>query len=100
MSTMADKLVTIAEYMDSMQAEMARQVLEDFDIKAVVIGENALNTCLAPTVMTAKLQVLESNADEAKQILEEQQQGHTPEEYEVMDETNEADEPYDPKEEL
>ena len=43
MSTMADKLVTIAEYMDSMQAEMARQVLEDFDIKAVVIGENAAN---------------------------------------------------------
>ena len=97
---MADKFVTIAEYMDSIQAEMARQTLEDFDIKAVVIGENALNTCLAPTVMTAKLQVLESNADEAKQILEEQQQGHEPEAYEVMDETDEADEPYDPQEEL
>jgi hypothetical protein len=96
---MADKLVTIAEYMDSMQAEMARQVLEDFDIKAVVIGENAANICLAPTVITAKLQVFESNADEAKQILEEQQQGHEPEAYEVMDETDEADEPYDPKEE-
>jgi Putative prokaryotic signal transducing protein len=96
---MADKFITIAEYMDSIQAEMARQTLEDFDIKAVVIGENALNTCLAPTVMTAKLQVLESNADEAKQILEDQQQGHEPEAYEVMDETDEADEPYDPKEE-
>ncbi len=34
--------------------------------------------------MTAKLQVLESNADEAKQILEEQEQGYEPEEYEVM----------------
>lgn len=99
MSTMADKLVTIAEYMDSMQAEMAKQVLEDFDIKAVVIGENAANTCLLPTVLTAKLQVFESNADEAKQILEEQQQGHEPEEYEIRDETDEADEPYDPKEE-
>ncbi len=97
---MADKLVTIAEYMDSMQAEMARQILEDFDIKAVIIGENASNTCLAPTVITAKLQVLENDADEARQILEDQEQGHEPEEYEVMDETNEADEPYDPKEEL
>jgi len=96
---MADKFVTIAEYMDSIQAEMARQTLEDFDIKAVVIGENALNTCLAPTVMTAKLQVLESKADEAKQILEDQQQGHEPEKYEIGDETDEADEPYDPKEE-
>ncbi len=96
---MADKLVTIAEYMDSMQAEMAKQVLEDFDIKAVVIGENAANTCSAPTVITAKLQVLEKDADEAKQILEDQEQGHEPEEYEVMDETDEADEPYDPKQE-
>lgn len=96
---MADELVTIAEYMDSMQAEMARQILEDFDIKAVVIGENAANTCLAPTVITAKLQVFEKDADEAKQILEDQEQGHEPEEYEVMDETNEADEPYDPQEE-
>jgi Putative prokaryotic signal transducing protein len=96
---MADKLVTIAEYMDSMQAEMAKQILEDFDIKSVVIGENAANTCLAPTVITAKLQVLEKDADEARQILEDQQQGHEPEEYEVMDETDEADEPYDPKQE-
>jgi hypothetical protein len=96
---MVDKLVTIAEYMDSMQAEMAKQILEDFDIKAVVIGENAANICLAPTVITAKLQVLEKDADEAKQILEDQEQGHEPEEYEVMDETDEADEPYDPKQE-
>ncbi|MGD0572632.1 MAG: DUF2007 domain-containing protein [Sedimentisphaerales bacterium] len=96
---MADKLVTIAEYMDSMQAEMAKQVLEDFDIKAVVIGENAANICLAPTVITAKLQVLEKDADEAKQILEDQEQGHEPEEYEIGDETDEADEPYDPKQE-
>jgi hypothetical protein len=96
---MADKLITIAEYMDSMQAEMAKQVLDDFEIKAVVIGENAANTCLAPTVITAKLQVLEKDADEARQILEDQEQGHEPEAYEVGDETDEADEPYEPEEE-
>jgi hypothetical protein len=97
---MEDKLVTIAEYVDSIQAEMAKQVLEDFDIKAVIIGENAANTCLLPTVLTAKLQVFEKDADKAKEILEEQEQGHEPEDYEVGDETDEADEPYDPEKEL
>jgi hypothetical protein len=93
---MADKFVTIAEYMDSIQAEMARQTLEDFDIKAVVIGENALNTCLAPTVMTAKLQVFESNADEAKQILEEQEQSYEPGESAEFDELGGYEEPEEP----
>ncbi|MGA2322833.1 MAG: DUF2007 domain-containing protein [Sedimentisphaerales bacterium] len=90
---MADKLVTIAEYMDSMQAEMARQVLEDFDIKAVVIGENAANTCLAPTVITAKLQVLEKDAEEAKQILEDQEQGFEPGEFSEFNELGGYEEP-------
>jgi len=92
-SIMADKLVTIAEYMDSMQAEMARQVLEDFDIKAVVIDQNSVNICLAPTVMTAKLQVLESNADEAKQILEEQEQSYEPGDSAEFDELGGYEEP-------
>ena len=93
MSIMADKLVTIAEYLDSMQAEMARQVLEDFDIKAVVIDQNSVNICLAPTVMTAKLQVLESNADEAKQILEEQEQSYEPGDSAEFDELGGYEEP-------
>jgi len=38
---MADEMVTIAEYMNSIQAEMAKQVLDDFDIPAIVVGENA-----------------------------------------------------------
>ena len=93
MSIMADKLVTVAEYMDSMQAEMARQVLADFDIKAVVIDQNSVNICLAPTVMTAKLQVFESNADEAKQILEEQEQNYVPGESAEFDELGGYEEP-------
>ena len=93
MSIMADKLVTIAEYMDSIQAEMARQVLEDFDIKAVVIDQNSVNICLAPTVMTAKLQVFESNADEAKQILEEQEQNYEPGESAEFEELGGYEEP-------
>ena len=81
-----------------MQAELAKQILEDFDIKAIVIDEGAANTCLMPTIMTAKVQVFEKDAEEAKQILEEQKEAHEPEDYEVGDET-EDDEPYNPEEE-
>jgi len=99
-SAMEDKLVTIAEYMDSIEAELARQVLEDFKIPAIVVGQNATSIWLPTTLpMTAKLQVLESDAVKAKEILDEQQQGHEPEEFEVMDESDEADDIYDPQEE-
>ena len=97
---MADKIVTIAEYADSMKAEMAKQVLDDFGIKSTLAGQHGADVLAGvPAFATVKLQVLEKDADEAKQILEEQQQGHEPEEYEIRDETDEADEPYDPKEE-
>lgn len=98
MSIMAGELVTVAEYMDSIQAEMAKQVLADFDILAIIVGENSGDGRIG-FIDTIKLQVKQKDADEAKQILEEQQQGHEPEAYEVGDETDEADEPYDPKQE-
>jgi len=64
-----------------MQAELARQVLEDFKIPAIVVGQNAASIWLPTTLpMTAKLQVLESNAAKAMEILEEQQ--HSNETYE------------------
>jgi hypothetical protein len=98
---MADKLVTVAEYMDSMQAEMDKQVLDDFGIKNILVGQIGADVLAGVLAFSKpiKLQVLEKDADEAKQILEEQQQGHEPEAYEIGDETDEADEPYDPKEE-
>jgi hypothetical protein len=96
---MSDKLITIAEYPDSMQAEMARQVLDDFGIKSMVLDQNTSNLAFpAMPWTTVKLQVLESKADEAKQILEEQHEVHEPEDYEVMDESD-VDEPYQPDEE-
>jgi len=93
---MTDKFVIVAEYADSMTAELAKQVLEDFDIRAVIVGQNVAN--LFPSAMTVKIQVLESDADKAKQILEEQEQGYEPEEFEVMDDSAE-DKPYDPQQE-
>jgi hypothetical protein len=98
MITMADKFVTIAEYMDSMQAEFAKQVLEEFEIKAVVTGGNVADLTMMPTMPLVQLQVPESKAEEAKQILEEQQEGREPEDYEVMGDLDD-DEPYEPDEE-
>jgi hypothetical protein len=94
---MADKFITIAEYRDSMQAEFARQVLEDFEIPSVVVGSNFADLNMMPTMPLVQLQVPESKAEEAKQILEEQQEGREPEDYEVMDESDD-DEPYEPEE--
>jgi hypothetical protein len=90
---MADNLVTIAEYMDSMQAEMARQVLEDFGIRAVVMDQNAANLCLPSTLlMTAKLQVLESDAARATEILESAATTDETSEFDEFDESDEPDE--------
>jgi hypothetical protein len=96
---MADKLVTIAEYEGSLPAEMAKQVLEDFGIQSVIVGGNFADLNMMPTLSLVKLQVPESKAEEAKQILEEQQEGREPEDYEVMDDSEEVDEPYEPGEE-
>jgi hypothetical protein len=91
---MADKFVTVAEFMNSIQAEMSRQVLEDCGIQVILIGQNTGDGRIG-VFETVKLQVPESKAEEAKQILEEQQQGREPEDYEVMNESDELDEPFE-----
>ena len=71
---MSEKLVTIAEFPDYIQADLAKQTLEDFDIKAVVTGQNAANTLSGILgVQGPTLQVIESQAAEAIEILESSQ---------------------------
>jgi len=70
---MADKFITIAEYMNSIQAQMDKQVLEDFEIPAIIVGENAGELRIG-VLEPIRLQVKEEDAEEAKQILEDQQQ--------------------------
>jgi len=68
---MADKLVTIAQFADYIQADLARQFLADFGIRAVVTGQNAANIYSGlPAIAAATLQVMESQAAEALKILE------------------------------
>jgi len=67
---MSEKLVTIATYTDTTEAELARQLLADFAIEAVVTDQNAANIFAGlPTIANVELQTLESNAKKAIQIL-------------------------------
>jgi hypothetical protein len=68
-----DKLVTIARFSDYIEAEMARQLLADYGIKAIATGQNASNIYPIPAVEGPELQVLQSQAEQARQILESQE---------------------------
>ncbi len=68
---MEDKLVTVAQYSDYTKAEMARQLLENNGIKAIVTGENVANVYTGmPALMDLELQILKSQAEKAREILE------------------------------
>ncbi|MHC4657733.1 MAG: putative signal transducing protein [Planctomycetota bacterium] len=67
---MADKLVTIAEFADSSEADLAKQLLADFGIDSVVTGQHAANIYTIPAIAAAELQVFESQAQQALEILE------------------------------
>lgn len=72
---MDEKLVTIAEFENYIKADMARQLLEDFGIKAMVAGDNASNIYAGiPAIERPVLQVFESKADQARRILDQQQE--------------------------
>jgi len=68
---MGDRLVTIAQFANYIEAELAKQQLADFGIEAVVAGANAANVYSGlPFIELPELQVLESRAKEALEILE------------------------------
>ena len=72
---MENRLVTIARFADSIDAEMARQLLADFGIRAVVTGQNVANVYSGvPSLLDLKLQTLESQAQRAREILESNDQ--------------------------
>jgi hypothetical protein len=67
---MADKLVTIAQFADSSEASLAQQLLADCGIEAVLAGQHAADIYTLPSIAMTELQVLESQAEQARQILE------------------------------
>jgi len=64
-----DKLITIATFTDSIQASLAKQQLDNAGIKSLLAGENAANIYTIPAVAATELQVLESQAKKAMEIL-------------------------------
>jgi hypothetical protein len=69
---MADKLVTVAQFANYIEAELARQLLADYGIEAVATGENASNIYSLPAIERPELQVMESQAQKAREILDSQ----------------------------
>jgi hypothetical protein len=69
----SEKLVTIAHFADYIEADLAKQLLDDFGIKSVVTGQNAANIYSGlPALADVELQTLESQAKQALEILESQ----------------------------
>ena len=66
---MADKLVTITTFADSIEAGLAKQQLDSCGIKSVLAGQNAANLYGIPAIAETELQVLESQAQKALEIL-------------------------------
>jgi len=69
---MSEKLVIVARYTDYLEADLARQMLEDEGIKVFALGQNVGNVYSGvPAVVDIQLQTPESQAEEAKEILED-----------------------------
>ncbi len=68
---MKEKFVTIAHFADYVQADLARHLLESHDITVVVTGQNVGNIYAGlPGIANVELKTPESQAKEAKEILE------------------------------
>jgi len=69
---MSEKLVIVARYTDYLEADLARQMLEDEGIQVFALGQNVGNVYSGvPAVVDIQLQTPESQAEEAKEILED-----------------------------
>jgi hypothetical protein len=72
---MTDRLITIAQFNDSTEAEMAKQLLANNGIEAVVTGRNVANIYSGlPALGHVELQTLESRARQAQELLESQKE--------------------------
>jgi len=67
---MEEKLVTVASFTDTIQADLAKQTLADSGIESIITGENVANLYgPVPALMDLELQVFESDVERARQIL-------------------------------
>jgi len=71
---MEEKLVTIATFADYIEAELAKQTLDDFGIKSILTGLTGQNAACVyggvPGLIDLELQTFENQAQRAREILE------------------------------
>ncbi len=67
-----DKLVTIAEFEQDYEAEMARVTLEEAGIESVVLGGTLLANMPAFSIIRIQIQVFECNVVRAQEVLQAQ----------------------------
>jgi hypothetical protein len=89
---MEDKFIIVAEYMDSIKADLAKQVLEDFGIQAIIVGQNAGDGRIG-VFETVKIQVKQSDAARAAEILESSEVEHNVDEPEGPEDLYDTDGP-------
>lgn len=71
---MPDRLVTVARFNGYIEAELARQLLENYGIKSVVTGQNvAALYAGVPAAIDVELQTFQSQAEQAGEILKSQE---------------------------
>jgi hypothetical protein len=90
---MKKKLVTVAHFDNYINADLARQLLEDEGIKAFVMGQNVGNVYAGvPAVIDIELQAPESEVERAREILEAHKQQESEEDADFDDEEDFGDE--------
>ena len=70
-----EKLITIARFESSYEADLAKMALEQENIPCYLAGIGVSVTIAYPAVTSVQVQVFESDAQRAKEILEQEQTG-------------------------
>lgn len=70
---MDDKLVTIAEFGDSLDAQVAKSALESGGIKAMIVGQNIHELLPTHGMLNVEVKVFEKDLPRAAKIIEAMQ---------------------------
>ena len=68
------KLVTVAEFDNSFNAELAKAALDDAGIESVILGEDlTANVTFNSAIFNVEIQVMEDDVERAQQVLNDMQ---------------------------
>ena len=70
---MEDELITIDTFETAFEANIAKDLLQDNDIKAVVVGEDLVSMLPPMPMIKVELKVFAADVEKAKQILADQE---------------------------